>query len=95
MDIAAVLVTTAGRNTTNNSTGMDGDAHASIAAAEAHIAGLIAAHKLATSTSVLRADTEQPQDKDQSSGSEWAGSESSTSEDDEPDTTSISDENSS
>ena len=49
MEIATVQVTTiAGRNTTNSSTGMNGDAIANFAAAEAHMAGLMAADQLAT-----------------------------------------------
>ena len=42
------LATTTGGNTTKNTTGMDGNAIPNTTAAEAHVAGLIAAYKLAT-----------------------------------------------
>ncbi len=92
MDIPAALVATAGENTISKSTGMDGDASANAVAAEAYMAGLMTAYQLANSSSALWADTAQLQEGNQLSGSEGDGSESSTSKDDEPDTTSISGE---
>ena len=73
MDIAAAMVATAGENTTTKSTGMDEDASANAVAAEAYMAGFMAAYQLANSSSALRVDTAQLQEGNQSSGSEGDG----------------------
>ena len=57
----AQVTNTADGTTFTNSTGMGEDALANIAEAEAHMAHLIAAYQLATSTSALRTETEQQQ----------------------------------